>query len=278
EVKRAGESAKRQLTFEMAEGINAELWAPEKLLADPVAMSVDNQGRIWTTITNRSNNDEFDIRGYQDWEIPSMTFTTVEDRRNFLRTELSPEKSEQNKERIPDRNGDGAHDWRDLAFVKEEVVMLQDTTGNGSANRSQLFIQDFGDEVTDVMGGTYYHNQRDELFVAVGPDAWRVKDTDGDGMADTKHSIADGFNVHIGFSGHGMSGVILGPDGRIYYGIGDPGASITDSTGKKWHYPNPGIIVRSVPDGSNFEVFAAGVRNTHDFVLDQDGNLIHVDT
>src|SRR5690606_12530759 len=112
EVKRAGESAKRQLTFENAEGINVELWAPEKLLADPVAISVDNQGRIWTTITNRSNNSEFDIRGYQDWEIPSMTFTTVEDRRNFLRTELAPEKSEQNKERIPDRNGDGSHDWR----------------------------------------------------------------------------------------------------------------------------------------------------------------------
>lgn len=277
EVKRAGESAKRQLTFENAEGINVELWAPEKLLADPVAISVDNQGRIWTTITNRSNNSEFDIRGYQDWEIPSMTFTTVEDRRNFLRTELAPEKSEQNKERIPDRNGDGSHDWRDLAFVKEEVVMLQDTTGNGSANRAQLFIQDFGDEVTDVMGGIYYHNQRDELFVAVGPDAWRVKDTDGDGMADTKHSIAHGFNVHIGFSGHGMSGVILGPDGRIYYGIGDPGASITDSTGKKWHYPNQGIIVRSEPDGSNFEVFAAGVRNTHEFVFDKYGNLITVD-
>lgn len=277
EVLKANESTKRQLTFETYEGVEVELWAPEKLLGDPVAINVDNQGRIWTTITNRSNNSEFDIRGYQDWEIPSMTFTTVEDRRNFLRTELAPEKSEQNKERMPDRNGDGSHDWRDLAFVKEEVVVLQDTTGDGRANRSQLVIQDFNEEISDVLGGIYYHNQRDELFVTVGPDAWRLKDTDGDGMIDEKESIAHGFNVHIGFSGHGMSGVILGPDGRIYYGIGDPGASVVDREGKRWHYPNQGVIVRSEPDGSNFEVFAAGVRNTHEFVFDKYGNLITVD-
>jgi putative membrane-bound dehydrogenase-like protein len=276
EVAKAADSIMQQVNLVPAEGLEVTLWAPEKLLADPVAISVDNQGRIWTTITNRSNNSEFDIRGVPQWEMASVTFETVEDRRAFLRSELAPEKSAQNTF-IPDRNEDGSHDWRDLAVVKEQVVLLQDTTGNGQANTAQTFLSDFGDEVTDVMGGIYYHNQRDELFVAVGPDAWRVKDTNGDGMADTKASIAHGFNVHIGFSGHGMSGITLGPDGRIYYGIGDVGMSVTDADGKKWHYPNQGVIVRSEPDGSNFEVFAAGVRNTHEFVFDKYGNLVSVD-
>lgn len=275
EVEEAAASIGQQVNLVPAEGLDVTLWAPEKLLGDPVAISVDNQGRIWTAVTNRSNNSEFDIRGVPQWEMASVTFETVEDRRAFLRAELAPEKSAQNTS-IPDRNEDGSHDWRDL-MVKEQVTLLQDTTGNGQANTAQVFLRDFGDEVTDALGGIYYHNQRDELYLAVGPDAWRVKDTDGDGQADTKISMAHGFNVHIGFSGHGMSGMTLGPDGRIYYGIGDVGMSVTDANGKKWHYPNQGVVVRSEPDGSNFEVFAAGVRNTHEFVFDKYGNLVSVD-
>lgn len=276
EVEQAAKSIAQQVNLVTADGLEVKLWAPEQLLGDPVAISVDNQGRIWTTVTNRSNNSEFDIRGVPHWEIPSMTFETVEDRRRFLRSELAPEKSAENTF-IPDRNNDGSHDWRDLAVVKEEVVLLEDTTNNGQADRAQVFLRDFGDEVTDVLGGIYYHNQRDEVYLAAGPDAWRAKDTDGDGQADATTSMAHGFAVHIGFSGHGMSGVTLGPDGRIYYGIGDIGMSVTDANGKQWHYPNQGVIVRSEPDGSDFEVFAAGLRNTHEFVFDKYGNLITVD-
>src|SRR5690554_305466 len=276
EVEQATKSIAQQVNLVVSDGLEVKLWAPEKLLGDPVAINVDNQGRIWTTVTNRSNNSEFDIRSVPQWEVPSMTFETVEDRRQFLRSELAPEKSAQNTF-IPDRNKDGSHDWRDLAVVREDVVVLEDTTNNGQADRAQLFLRDFGDEVTDVLGGIYYHNQRDELYLGVAPDAWRAKDTDGDGQADTTTSLIHGFAVHVGFSGHGMSGVTLGPDGRIYYGIGDIGMSVTDAKGKHWHYPNQGVIVRSEPDGSDFEVFAAGLRNTHEFVFDKFGNLITVD-
>lgn len=276
QAQKAAENVNKQVNLTMAEGLDIQLWAPEKLLADPVAISVDNKGRIWAAVTNRSNNSEFDIRGYSQWEIPSIGFESTEDRREFLREQLAPEKSAQN-DFIPDRNEDGSHDWRDLAVVAEEVVLLEDTSGNGRANRSQVFLRDFNSEVTDVLGGIYYHNQLDELFLAVAPHAWRVKDTDNDGIADTKKSLSDGFGVHIGFSGHGMSGVTLGPDGRIYYGIGDVGANITDLEGNEYYYPNQGVIVRSEPDGSNFEVFAQGVRNTHEFTFDKYGNLISVD-
>ena len=45
----------------------------------------------------------------------------------------------------------------------------------------------------------------------------------------------------------------------------------------KWEHPNSGVIVRSNPDGSDFEVFAYGNRNTHEFVFDEYGNLISED-
>lgn len=276
EAKQTAQSIEQQVPMTLADGITRELWASEKLLGDTVAIHVDDKGRIWAGITQRSNNSEFDIRSYPEWEHPSVALSTVEDRRAFLHSELAPGKSAQN-ERIPDRNKDGSHDWRDLAVVKEKVIRLEDTQGTGKADFAQTVVEDFNTEVTDVIGGMFYNDQSDELFVNVAPDFWRLKDTDGDGVMDSKTSLANGYGVHIGFSGHGLSGALLGPDGKMYYSMGDIGTSITDSAGKKWHYPNQGVIVRSEVDGSNFEVFAAGLRNIYEFSFDKYGNFISVD-
>lgn len=258
-----------------AEGLEYSLWASEQLIGDPIAIDIDDQGRAWVTVTNRSGNSEFDVRGVDvSWRLKSMTWETVEDRREFLHEELAPERSEQNTWE-PDRNEDGSHDWRDLTVAKEEIWTVEDNSGDGIADHAQLYIRDFHDEITDVAGGVATF--KDDVFLAVGPDMWRLRDTDNDGMADEKESLSHGYNVHIGFSGHGMSGVKVGPDGRIYWGIGDIGFNVVDKDGKRWKYPDRGAILRSEPDGSNFEVFAMGVRNTHEFDFDKYGNLISVD-
>ncbi|WP_198411298.1 HEAT repeat domain-containing protein [Marinimicrobium alkaliphilum] len=276
EARRTADRIRQQANLAPAEGLEISLWASEQLLKDPVAINIDYQGRLWAAITHRSNNSEFDIRGRSEWMDASQGFESVEDRRDFLRAALAPERSDDNPW-LPDRNEDGVRDWRDLAVVQEEVLLIEDTHGDGLADRSSVFIRAFDNEITDVLGGIFYHNQRDELHLSVAPDHWRVKDTTGDGKADTKESLSHGFGVHIGFSGHGMSGTTLGPDGRIYYGIGDIGANIVDDQGNNHYYPNEGVIARSEPDGSNFEIFAAGLRNTHEFTFDQYGNLISVD-
>src|SRR5690606_26455860 len=199
---------------------------------------------------------------------------TVEDRRAFLHKEMSPENSHLN-EWMADLNGDGSHDWKDLTVEKEHVYRLEDTNADGVADLSQLMVADFHEEITDVAGAILFHEG--DLFVGVAPDMWRMKDTNGDGIADEKTSISHGYGVHIGFGGHGMSGLEMGPDGKLYWGIGDIGFSGEGPDGKEWKYPNRGVIVRSNPDGSDFEVFAMGVRNTHEFVFDEYGNLISVD-
>jgi len=283
EVRTISDEDVQQQVFETAasvatetpEDLSISLWATADLLGDPIGIDIDDAGRAWVTVTNRSRNSEFDIRDVDDsWLIESMKWETVEDRRDFLHEELAPGKSTQN-EWLWDHNGDGNHDWTDLAVLNEEVWIVEDSSGNGYADRSQLYIRDFNSEVTDVAGTVLNHNG--DVFIGVGPDMWRTTDTNGDSMSDSKESISHGYNVHIGFSGHGMSGATVGPGGRIYWGIGDMGFSVTDQDGKKWHYPNQGAILRSEPDGSNFEVFAAGVRNTHEFVFDKFGNLITVD-
>ncbi|WP_114750459.1 HEAT repeat domain-containing protein [Pleomorphovibrio marinus] len=259
---------------ELHEDLQIRVWATDSLVADPISMRFDDSGRIFYSRTNRRKISEFDIRSHQDWEIASIGFQTVEDRRKFLHEELSPENSEKN-EWLPDINQDGSHDWKDLTVEKENVYRLEDTNGDGLADLAQLVVRDFHEEVTDVAGAVLYHEG--ELFVGVAPDLWKLTDTNGDGLMDTKTSLISGFGVHIGFGGHNMSGLTVGPEGKIYWSIGDIGFNGTDKEGNTWEFPNCGVVARCDTDGSNFEIFAMGVRNTHEFAFDQYGNLISVD-
>ncbi len=265
---------KKNTSIQLAEGLTINLWASDSLAPDPVAMDIDTKGRVYITRTNRQKNSEFDIRGFRHWMTPSIALQSVEDRRAFLHETFSPERSKEN-EWLPDLNNDGIHDWKDLAVERDEVWRMEDESGDGIADVSTRILNDFHDEVTDVAGGILVRDN--DVFVTIGPDMWRLKDTDGDGYLDEKESIAHGYAVHIGFSGHGMSGPVEGPDGKIYWNIGDIGANITDKDGRKHEYPNEGIISRSNPDGSDFEIFASGLRNTHEFVFDEYGNLISSD-
>lgn len=255
-------------------GLTATLWGVDSLLISPIAIDIDDKGRLYYNRTNRQDNSEFDIRAHRDWEIASISLQTVEDRRKFLHTELSPENSFRNKW-LKDVNGDSSRDWRDLTLETESVYRLDDSNGDGIADRSQLVVDDFHDEVTDVAGGVL--SDGDDLYVAVAPDLWRLKDKNGDGIADEKTSLSHGYGVHVGFSGHGMSGVEMGPDGKIYWQIGDIGFNGQSADGQKWEYPNSGVLARSNPDGSDFEIFAAGIRNTHEFAFDEYGNIISED-
>ena len=263
-----------EVSVELADGLELALWASDSLVQDPVSISVAPNGQIYYASSKRLTNSEFDIRGHRDWMVASISFQTVEDRRAFLRKTFADE-NEDSKKFLKDLNEDGVRDWKDLTVEKEEIWFVEDKSGNGFADRAQMYIQDFSEEITDLANGVEYHNG--EVYISVGPDLWRTKDDDGDGIADWTQSISHGFAVHIGFGAHGMSGVTTGPDGRIWWGIGDIGMNVIDKEGKQWKYPNRGVVVRSEPDGSNFEVFAMGVRNTHEFVFDKLGNVISVD-
>lgn len=273
-ARKSAADIKAQMALKLAPGLTMDVWATDTLAPDPIAMSIDAQDRVYITRTNRQKNSEFDIRGHQDWMTRSIALQTVEERRAFLHDIFAPEKSADNTW-LADLNQDSVHDWRDLAVEKEEVWRIEDSDGDGLADKSTLVIEDFNEEITDVAGALLVRDH--DMFIGVGPDMWRLEDTNGDGLMDRRTSMSHGYAVHIGFSGHGMSGVTEGPDGMIYWGIGDIGASLVDKTGKKHHYPNEGVIVRSNPDGSDFEVFAHGLRNTHEFVFDDYGNLITSD-
>jgi quinoprotein glucose dehydrogenase len=271
--KKAREIREKQ-PIKLAEGLEIKLWAADTLSPDPIAVHVSNEGKLFYTRANRPKTSEFDIRGHQNWMTASIALQTVEERKAFLRTTFAPEKSKENSY-LTDLNGDGIHDWQDLTVEKDEIWKIEDTDKDGFADKSTRVFEGSSSEETDVAGALLIRDN--DAFVAAGPDVWRIQDTDKNGSYDKRTSISHGYAVHIGFGGHGMSGLIEGPDGKIYWGIGDIGANITAVDGKKYAFPNEGVIVRSNPDGSDFEVIASGLRNTHEFVFDKYGNIITSD-
>jgi quinoprotein glucose dehydrogenase len=250
------------------------LWAPEGLISDPVGLGFDDLGRAYVTRTARTNRDEIDIRGHPDWMVPSIGFKDVEDKRAFYQRILAPENSAKNQW-LKDWNGDGVRDWHDLTVHTEKLYRVEDTNGDGIADFSQLILDDFKDLVTDVAHGILAY--KNDLYLTISPDMWRLRDTNGDGVIDTKESITHGSGVHIGFGGHGHSGPLVGPDGRIYWKQGDLGVNITTRDGRHLYNPNSGVILRANPDGTEAELFATGLRNPQEFAFDEYGNIISPD-
>ena len=274
EAERLAADAQSKVKAEVPQGLELKLWAPERLVTDPIAIDVDAQGTVYVTSSSR-NNLPLDIRGHQDWMPIVHTLKSVDDLRAFYRKVMAPENSARNGW-IQDVNKDGSRDIRDLATFKERLHRVQDTDGDGLADFSQIMKEGFNDDPTwDVAGGVMYH-EGDVIF-GVPPGVYRLRDTNGDGTIDQQTTILDGFNTHPAFGGHGISGVMQGPDGRLYWEVGDIGFNVVDKSGRRWAAPNQGGVFRSELDGSNFEVFAAGIRNLQEFSFDEYGNLISVD-
>ena len=271
---RAAREIREKVNVEVAAGLELSLWASERLITDPVALDVDAQGTAYIGSTSRASMP-LDIRGHQDWVPTVHTLRTTDQLREFYQRVMATERSEQN-DWIADLNADGVRDIRDWTELEERVVRVRDTDGDGVADAAETLIEGFNADPTwDVIGSVVYHDG--DLFVGIPPGVYRLPDAHRPGLMDRMATVSEGYNTHPAFGGHGVSGVMIGPDGRLYWEVGDVGFHVTDPTGRTWSSPHQGGVFRSELDGSNFEVFATGIRNLQEFAFDEHGNLISVD-
>lgn len=251
-------------------------WAHDSLLGSPVALHIDHQGRAYVVQTVRRKESELDIRSHRDWVTPTLAMESVADREAFYRRVMAPEMSERNKSWLKDRNGDGISDFRDLAVLSEKILRLEDKGGKGRADTSTVFVDGLNDSMTGVAAGVLSH--QGNVYVTAIPRLWKFDANRKPGAADFKKEILlEGFGVHIAYSGHDMHGLTVGPDGRLYWSIGDKGLNVTDDQGKVHKVAHEGAILRCEMDGTGFEVFARGLRNPQEIAFDQWGNLFSVD-
>ena len=260
-------------------GLGQELkpfkWSGDLNVPDPTSVTVDEAGNAYVASTTRRKVGDLDIREHMAWIPDDVALTSPAEKLAFFQRELAPGKMKTSRGGLKDHNKDGSIDWKDLTFHKETIYKLTDTDRDGVADKITVFAEGFNSPVSGIAGGVLYFDGW--VYVTAIPDVWRLKDNDGDGVADVKELIATGFGGHIAYAGHDMHGLRLGPDGRIYWTVGDKGANITSKEGRRFSFPHEGCVLRCEPDGTRFEVFAHGIRNTQEIAFDDFGNVIGVD-
>lgn len=238
--------------FQVAPGLKVDLWAAEPMLANPVAFNFDEKGRAYVCETFHLGAGVDDIRQIMDWLDEELACRTVDDRTAEMKRHL----------------GDRFNSYTNHS---ERIQVLEDRNGTGKADFSTTFAEQFNTSLDGIGAGVLARNGN--VWYANIPNLWLLRDTNGDGVADIQKSLHYGFGVRVGFLGHDLHGLHFGPDGKIYFSIGDRGSNIKVADGRNVGYPDAGCVFRCNPDGSELEVFAFGLRNPQDLVFDQYGDL-----
>ncbi len=269
-------SASTAETFPAANGLERSLVAREPLLQNPVSVAVDVDGSVYVTETTRRKAADLDIREFakHGWIPHDVSLTSVADRLAFLEKELTPGKFDSHPS-LKDHNKDGVVDIKDLTAFSEKIIRLTDNSDDGVMDTKTVFAEGFNSVVTGIAAGVFAW--RGDVYTTIAPDFWKLRDTTGDGRADERKSLVHGFGNHIAYAGHDMHGITWGPDGRIYWSIGDKGTNVTTGDGKNHYAPHEGAVLRVFPDGSGFEIFARGLRNPQEIAFNHYGDMFSVD-
>ncbi|MBA4150608.1 MAG: HEAT repeat domain-containing protein [Verrucomicrobia bacterium] len=235
-----------------AEGIKVELFASDPLFFNPVAFSIDEKGRFFISETHRYKDSIFDIwAATQDWKDADASFRTVEERAAFLEKQFTTNRSFLTKD-------------------SEAIRLVEDRDGDGIAETSSLFADGFNKTTSGTAAGILA--RKGELWFTSIPDLWKFSYSE-DGKKSSREVLHTGYGVHIGVSGHDLHGLAFGPDGKIYFSVGDRGANVLNKEGERLNVPDMGAVFRCNPDGTELEIFARGLRNPQELAFDQFGNL-----
>ncbi len=211
--------------IDVADGVQAVLFAAEPMLINPTAIDIDHKGRVWVC-------EAYNYR-------PAIT-------------------------------GKPANPKGD------RIVILEDTDGDGKADKQKIFYQD--PELNAPIGIWVMGNK---AVVSQSPYVWLLTDEDGDDIADKKEVIFSGIEGEQ--HDHGIHSFVFGPDGKFYCAIGNEGKQLKDKNGQPLKDKNgkaidfsnyrQGLLIRCDEDFSNVEVLGHNFRNNYEAAVDSYGNI-----
>ncbi len=174
----------------------------------------------------------------------------------------------------------------------DKIKILEDTDGDGKADKATVFA----DKIFPVPMGIAVEERHDhdgkylgcKVFVGNSPDLLVLEDTDGDDVADKRYALLSGFGGID--SDHGVHGMALGPDGKLYFTQGDGCCSVqpdktergqnfdvTDKSGRHIATDRLAHTLRVNRDGTQFEIVADRQRNNYETSINSFGNIFTSD-
>ncbi len=188
-------------------GFRVECFASEPDLVNPVAMTIDEKGRVWVT---------------ESLEYPR----------------------------------------RQPGIGKDRVKILEDTDGDGKADKVTLFAEGLNipSGIAVGHGGVWVVNSPDLLF---------YQDTDGDGKADKKEVVLTGFGRD---DTHELpNSLTWGPDGWLYGLNGVFNPSVVKHQGKEFRFTC--ALFRIHPKTREFQLFSEGTSNPWGVAINANGSF-----
>ncbi|MHA8088986.1 PVC-type heme-binding CxxCH protein [Aquirufa antheringensis] len=158
----------------------------------------------------------------------------------------------------------------------DRIVILEDTNGDGQADSRKVFYQ--SPELNAPLGIAVLDSM---VIVSQSPYIWKMFDDNRDGKADRKEVMFSGIGGDQ--HDHGAHAFTFGPDGKLYFNIGNEGKQLLDAKGnpvldqdgdpigpKKYRQ---GMVFRCNLDGSQVEVLGHNFRNNYEVAVDSYGAL-----
>lgn len=174
----------------------------------------------------------------------------------------------------------------------DRVVILEDTDGDGKADKSKVFVQD--KDLVAPLGIAIIGNK---VIVSAAPNLIVFTDENGDDIPDKKEILLKGFGGVD--HDHSLHSVTAGPDGNWHFNTGNAGPhNVTDKggwtlrSGSSYYGGTPynksnqgnqksddgrvwvgGLALRMDTEGKNLKVMGHNFRNSYEVGLDSYGNM-----
>ncbi|HVU25590.1 MAG TPA: HEAT repeat domain-containing protein, partial [Opitutus sp.] len=251
EIAPASDEAREALArMKLPAGLKASLWAAEPMLANPVAFNFDEQGRIFVAETYRYRSSVLDIRDYMWMLETDLASRSIDDRLAEIREKFGPEGE------------------KELSIESERVRLLEDRNHDGVADFSTIYAEGFNSPLDGIASGVLA--RRGQVWFTDIPSLWKFT---GREHAETRDELSRGYGIRFNYTGHDLHGLAFGPDGKIYFSVGDRAANATAKDGSRAVMQDTGSVFRCNPDGTQLEVFAYGLRNPQSLLFTENGDL-----